>query len=215
MKKKKPSNQTLPKLLVGITGGIGAGKSAVATVYRELGYPVFSADEIAREIVEPGTPALREIRELFGSEAMKADGTLDRAFVRKCIAEEPPLRFKLETITHPRIQARTLQLAKQAFSEGAKIVFYEAPLLFEAKSEKKMDKVICVHADDKIRIKRVVKRDGGTRELAEKLLASQMPQAEKMRLSDYAIENNGSEKELKKAALSVLERLNSTVPNSP
>ena len=192
---------------MGITGGIGAGKSLLATFFRDHGYPVFSADEIAREIVAPGSPALEEVRALFGPSSIRADGTLDRALLRQKIAADPALRLKLEAITHPRIQARSQELARDAFAAGATLVFYEAPLLFEAKSDRQMDKVICVHAPDEVRIARTRARDGGTREQAEKLLRSQLPQEEKVRLADFAIENAGTEADLRAAAETLLKQL--------
>ncbi len=197
----------MKKQLVGITGGIGAGKSAVATLYREAGYPVFSADEIAREIVAPGQAALEEIRKEFGPMALRADGSLDRAFLRAEITRDSSLRLKLEAITHPRIQLRSQELAQVAFRTGSSIVFYEAPLLFEAKSDRAMDKVICVHAPEELRIARTMKRDGSTREAAEKLLASQMPQEEKMKRADFLIENAGDLTNLKAESMRVLAEL--------
>lgn len=199
-------------LLIGITGGIGAGKSALAAVYRELGYPVFSADEIAREIVAPGQPALDEITAVFGEKALQPDGSLDRAFVRARILESPPLRHRLEAITHPRIQDRSLALAHESFAAGSPIVFYEAPLLFEAGSGRSMDKVICVHAPDELRIARIIKRDGGGREEAEALLRSQLPQDEKMRRSDILVENSGDLSALREEAEKVLTSLRQLVP---
>lgn len=199
-------------MLVGITGGIGAGKSAVATLYREAGYPVFSADEIAREIVMPGTTALKEIRLLFGPAAIRQDGNLNRPLLREKIIADPSLRLKLEAITHPRIQRRSLELAEAAFAEGASIVFYEAPLLFEAHSETTMDKVICVHAPDEMRVERTMKRDNSTREAAQMLLASQMPQSEKMENSDYLVRNSGTIQELRVNALEVLKEIKAELP---
>lgn len=195
------------RLLIGITGGIGAGKSALGTVYRELGYPVFSADEIAREIVAPGSPALPEIVSVFGKRALRPDGTLDRSYLREQIASHPALRARLEAITHPRIQRRSQSLAEQAFNAGAEIVFYEAPLLFEAKGEHAMDKVICVHAPDNVRIDRIIQRDGGTREQAEKLLRAQLSQDEKMKRADLLVENAHGLDELRAAAKALLQRL--------
>ncbi len=206
----------MKKLLVGITGGMGAGKSLLATYYRDAGFPVFSADEIAREIVTPGSPAYAEIAKLFGPEAIRAEGTLDRSFLRAQITTDPALRAKLEAITHPRIQNRMQELAEGAFTNGASIVFYEAPLLFEARngnilnkihSGRKIDKVICVHAPDELRIERVMKRDGTDRLQTGKLLASQMAQDEKMRRSDYLVENTGGSEELKESAEKVLGEL--------
>jgi dephospho-CoA kinase len=206
--KKDRAQKKAPKaLLVGITGGIGAGKSLLATFFREKGYPVFSADVIAREIVAPGSPALEEIRAVFGPEFIRTDGTLDRALLRERIAADPALRLKLEAITHPRIQARSLELARDAFAKGAGLVFYEAPLLFEANSDRKMDKVICVHAPDELRIARTMARDGGSREQAEKLLRSQMPQEEKMKRAALLVENAGTPEDLREAAERLLKQL--------
>lgn len=168
---------------------------------------MISADEIAREVVRPGSSALKEIRLLFGAQAIKMDGNLDRAYVRSKITADPTLRQKLDSITHPRIQKRSLELAQAAFDDGAEIVFYEAPLLFEAKSEHGMDKVICVHAPDELRIERTMKRDGSPREAAEKLLGSQMPQDEKMKKSDFLVRNSGDLAEMKLNAMEVLKEL--------
>jgi dephospho-CoA kinase len=195
------------KLLIGITGGVGAGKSVVAEFLRKKAYPVFSADEIAREVVAPGSPALEEIRKLFGSAAIRADGSLDRAYMRSRILQDSSLRLRLEAITHPRIQSRAQELSLQAFRDGAQLVFYEAPLLFEAKGERKLDKIICVHADDEIRIQRVMQRDKCARDQAESLLRSQMPQEEKKRRSDFLIRNEGDQAELEKETESVLNSL--------
>jgi dephospho-CoA kinase len=202
-------------ILIGITGGMGAGKSAVAALYVRMGYPVFSADTLAREVVEPGSPALGEIRELFGENALLEDGSLNRSWVRERIAHDPDLRQKLEAITHPLIQARFREHAKEAAEAGKRIVFYEAPLLFEAKSESQLDAVIAVHAPDDIRIERVMKRDGGKRDVVEKLLASQMPQEEKMRRAHFLIENSGDEKSLKNAAFAVLAEVRKKLGEEP
>lgn len=207
MKSNKPKRGGRKGLLVGITGSIGAGKSAVAQLYREAGFPVFSADEIAREIVMPGAPALKEIRLLFGPKAIRLDGNLDRAFVRARITEDPDLRLKLEAITHPRIQARSAALAEAEFKRGAKIVFYEAPLLFEAKSDTAMDRVICVHAAEPLLLERTMRRDGSSREAAKRLLDAQIPQSEKMERSHYLVRNEGDLNELRANALEVLEQL--------
>lgn len=205
MKTKK--DHTRNHVLVGITGGIGAGKSALAAVFSRLGYPVLSADALAREVVAPGSPALQEIVKVFGSEALLADGGLNRAWVRSEIARDSSLRLKLEAITHPRIQALSLARSKELFSDGALVVFYEAPLLFEAKSEKNMDAVICVHAPDKLRVARVVARDGVSTIEAERLLAAQMPQEEKMKRSDYLVLNDGDQAALERRAREVLAEL--------
>lgn len=195
------------RLLVGITGAIGAGKSTVARVFRDAGYPVISADDLARQITAPGSPALQEIRALFGARAINADGAMDRAFVRREILRDSSLRKKLEALTHPRIQDLSRRAAEESFHTGARIVFYEAPLLFEAKSDAAMDAVICVSAPEELLIERAMKRDGVGREQAEKMLAAQMPQDEKCQRSTYVLKNEGSEAELKAAASALLAKL--------
>lgn len=200
-------------LWVGITGGIGSGKSTVSRYLAESGHPVLSADEINRELTQPGAAALGEISQVFGAQAIAADGSLDRAFMRAEITREPALRLKLEAIMHPRIQQLSKERADELFAQDKRIVFYEAPLLFEARGEKALDLVVCVHARDELRIERTVKRDRCSREQAEKLLLSQMPQAEKMAKSDYLISNEGDESILKTATLAVLGQLQKLLAN--
>lgn len=195
------------RLLVGITGGIGAGKSLLSRYFSKAGYPVLSADEIAREITQPGSAAIEEIRSAFGEDAILPDGSIHRAFIRSEITKDPSLRAKLDGITHPKIQTLSKQRADEFFQNGSSIVFYEAPLLFEAKSDRNMDKVICVHAPDSVRIQRVIARDKVSKADAEKLLRSQMPQDEKMKKSDFLVENSASEAQLEKNAEAVLQEL--------
>lgn len=201
-------------LWVGITGGIGSGKSTVSRFFAEAGYPVLSADEINRELTQPGGPALGEIQNVFGARAIAADGSLDRGFMRAEITRDPALRLKLEAIMHPKIQALSKEKADALFASGKKIVFYEAPLLFEAKSEKQLDLVITVHAPDEVRIERTMKRDHCSKEQAEKLLRSQMPQAEKMKRADYLIANETDESSLHGNAQEILQKLEALLSSS-
>lgn len=193
--------------LIGLTGGIGAGKSTVADFFRNAGITVINADQLAREITEPGEPALAEIVSVFGTAAINGDGTLNRSHIRSQILEHPELRQRLEQITHPRIQALSKQRTEEAFAEGHHLVIYEAPLLFEAKSDHAMDEVICVIADDNIRIKRVMSRDNITREQAEKILQTQMPQEEKVARSRFVIKNDGDVRSLELIAMAVLKQI--------
>lgn len=195
-----------PLRIIGLTGGIGAGKTAAAACFAQLGIPVFSADKIAREVLAPGTPGLQEVEKNFGAEVIK-NGELDRAKLRALIIQKPEARATLDAITHPRIQEKSEALMQTALKGGAPFVVYEAPLLFEAKSDKRMDAVICVTADDEVRVKRTMARDDVSRDAALALLHSQMPQAEKMGLSDFVIENNGSQVELEKNVREIFERI--------
>lgn len=199
------------RLLVGITGAVGAGKSTVCRVFRDAGFPVLSADDFARAVTAPGSNAFEKIQDLFGAGSLTPTGELDRAFLRSKMLKDPSLRKQLEAITHPAIQKLSSHAAEALFDSGATIVFYEAPLLFEAGSDKRMDKVICVHAPESLLVDRVMLRDEVPKQEAERLLAAQMPQTEKMKRSDYLIENSGSELELAAAAtrtLREIEKLN-------
>lgn len=194
-------------ILIGLTGGIAAGKSAVAALFKAKGVPVISADELAREITAPGSAALKEIAAAFGPQAIDKQGKLDRAYLRRCITEDASLREQLNQITHPRIQKLSRERAAELHAQGKPLVVYEAPLLFEAKSDRGMDQVICVTAPDELRVERILARDGVTREDAEKLLAAQMPQEEKAARSDYVVENKGDKKSLEKAITKLLAEL--------
>ncbi len=194
-------------ILIGITGGIGAGKSALGKIYAEAGYPVFSADKIAREILAPNSIGWQKVVETFGKEILADNGEIDRAKLRVQISNNEEDRKKLDAITHPLIQNRSQQLLQKAITQGNEIVFYEAPLLFEAQSHKKMDKVICVHASDATRIQRTMERDNRSKEEIERLLKGQMPQEEKMRRSDYLIKNDGTEEELRANGLNLVRSI--------
>ena len=177
-------------LLIGITGGVGAGKSTVSSLLRKEGYPVLSADEFAREVTKPGSQANQEIAAKIGQEFISAEGEILRSELRKKITLDPLAREKLNSIMHPKIQALTKKETERLFNEGNTMVFYEAPLLFEAKSATAMDLVVCVAADDPVRIDRIMKRDNVSKEEAAKLLASQLSQNEKIDRSDFVIWNN-------------------------
>jgi dephospho-CoA kinase len=195
-------------LLIGITGGIGAGKTVVSELLRKEGYPVLSADVFARKITEPGSPAVKEIAEKLGKEFVASDGSLKRAELRAKITTDEKARKILEEITHPKIQALTKAESERLFAEGNRVVFYEAPLLFEAKSDHAMDLVICVAAEDTVRIERVKSRDKVSEKEAKKLLDTQMPQAEKVDRANFVIWNNDDQEKLWDKIEKVLSEIN-------
>lgn len=183
---------TRPFLLVGLTGGIATGKSLVDAALRELGAVIIDADVLAREVVEPGEPALAEIVAEFGPGVVGPDGRLDRKALGAIVFADPERRRRLEAITHPRIRERFLQqldaLTTQRFRG---LVFFDAPVMIESGNYRNMDRLVVVVTDEGTQIERLMARDGIGREETLRKIRSQMPLAEKAKLADYVIDNSG------------------------
>lgn len=181
-----------PFLLVGLTGGIATGKSTVSALLRALGCVVIDADQLAREVVEPGQPALAAIVEEFGAEVLRPDGTLDRQRLGAIVFADGARRRRLEEITHPAIRKRLLERLDRLAGEGFRgIVVFDAPVMVESGSHRTMDRLVVVVADEETQLARLMARDGLSREEALRRIRSQMPLAEKARLADYVIDNSG------------------------
>ena len=193
--------------LVGLTGGIATGKSTVTSMLRQLGARIIDADELAREIVGPGREAWREIVEAFGREMVRADQTIDREKLRKIIFADPQARKRLESITHPRIRALAQERIGQLGAEGAELVIYAAPLLFENQVHLWLRPVILVACAATLQKQRLLKRDGLSEEEARRHLQAQMSLEEKRKLADFIIENDGSLEELSRQVQEIWEKL--------
>jgi dephospho-CoA kinase len=178
-------------LLVGLTGGLATGKSTVSDMLRALGCVVLDADVLAREVVEPGQPALATIAREFGADALRPDGTLDRKRLGAIVFADPERRRRLETITHPAIRdrylARLAELAAQGF-DG--VVVWDAPVMIESGGDKGVDRLVVVVTDAATQRERALARDGDRADV-ERKIASQMPLADKAALADYVIDNSG------------------------
>jgi dephospho-CoA kinase len=178
-------------LLVGLTGGLATGKSTVSGIFRSLGCVILDADLLAREVVEPGQPALAAIAREFGPEVLQPDGSLDRKRLGAIVFADPARRKRVEAITHPairdRFQTRLAGLEAEGF-EG--IVIWDAPVMIESGGHKAMDRLVVVVADAATQRSRALGRDGDPAD-AERKIASQMPLAEKAALADYVIDNSG------------------------
>lgn len=186
--------------VIGLTGGAGSGKSVVARQLAEKGLLYINADQLAREAVEPGTPGLMEIREVFGPGVIAPDGTLDRRKMAQIVFDDAEARERLEAIIHPKVIARTQELIAQARSGGGyPAVVVEVPLLFESGSEDMMDEVWVVDAEEDVLIQRMMERNGLTAEEAHKRLMAQMDPRVRAGMADILIENNGSLEDLMKA----------------
>jgi dephospho-CoA kinase len=181
--------------LIGLTGGIASGKSVVARRLSELGAFHVDADAIAREVVEPGTQGLTDIRKAFGPSVIAADGTLDRAVLGSIVFSDPEARAKLNGITHPAVWRRALELFAEAeAADPDAIVVYDVPLLAEAQADRALDfdLVVVVHADTATRIKRMTELRSMKREEAVHRLNSQASDTERLAIADLVIDANGT-----------------------
>ena len=181
--------------LIGLTGGIGSGKSTVASRLKTLGARIVDADKIAREIVEPGEPALAELAEAFDG-VLNADGTLNRAELARQAFAAPEATEKLNSITHPRIRERTLERFAQARTDGVPVLVYDMPLLIENGEYKKMDHVLVVDAEDEIRIDRLVNSRVLDEEDARRRIAAQISREERLAAADSVVDNSGTRDQL-------------------
>lgn len=181
--------------LIGLTGGIGSGKSTVASRLKTLGARIVDADKIAREIVEPGEPALAELAEAFDG-VLNADGALNRAELARQAFATPEATEKLNSITHPRIRERTLERIAEARTDGVPVLVYDMPLLIENGEYKKMDHVLVVDAADEIRIDRLVNSRGLDEEDARRRIAAQISREERLAAADSVVDNSGTRDQL-------------------
>jgi dephospho-CoA kinase len=180
-------------LLVGLTGGIATGKSTVNALLASPSVRVVDADALAREVVEPGTPALKQIVAEFGKEVLQPDGRLDRARLGEIVFPDAAKRKRLEAITHPAIRARFEQIMADLERAGFDgILIWDASLLVESGGIKNMDRVVVVTTDPTTQLRRLMERDGCSEEAARARTASQMPLAVKARYADYVIDNSGT-----------------------
>lgn len=174
---------------IGLTGGIGSGKSTVARIFEVMGIPVYYADDRAKQLMVEDPDLKAGIIALFGAEAYQG-GELNRAYIGSLAFADPSLLKKLEAIVHPAVLADG-ERWNQA-QKGVPYTIKEAALLFESGSYKALDKVVVVAAPLELRIDRVVRRDQTSREAVEARIARQMPEEEKVRLADFVIVNDGS-----------------------
>ncbi|WP_020588387.1 dephospho-CoA kinase [Desulfobacter curvatus] len=178
-------------LKIGVTGSAGSGKSLVCEGFRRIGLVTLDCDEIARQVVEPGQAAYNQVVKAFGSQIVAPDRTLDRPALRRMIITTKGSREKLESILHPVIISETVRLMDEAVHLKQKSCAVEVPLLFELGMEDLFDVVVVVTAADDALVDRISLRDGVDRENAQKLLALQMPQSEKIKKAECIIENRG------------------------
>jgi dephospho-CoA kinase len=177
---------------IGITGGIGSGKSLVCRIFHVLGVPVYDADSRAKKLMTTDGILINQIKKEFGTLSYYEDGTLNRELLGKNVFNNPEMLAKLNSLVHPRVALDYNQWTQE--QSGVKYCLKEAALLFEAGSYQSLDKIIVVAAPDELRIKRVLQRDRHrNRADVEKIINNQMPQEEKIKKADFVINNNETE----------------------
>ena len=177
---------------LGVTGGIGSGKTAVCRILEELGARVFYADAEAKRLMHTDAEARAEIVAAFGPESYDAEGRLDRAFLARQVFGDAARLARLNAIVHPRVRQALVEAKEQAARDGVDLLVYEAALIFETGGEAYVDAVAVVDAPVETRIRRVVERDGVTPDAVRARLQHQLPPEELRRRADYLIENTGS-----------------------
>ena len=195
--------------VVGLTGNMAAGKSAVAGLWRRAGVPVISADELARQAVRPGSKGLARVEALLGPGAVGADGTMDRAAVRRIVFGDDGLRRGLEAIIHPEVGRLRDEWTEERRGAGQGVVVWEIPLLFEAGIEGDVDVVVLVDAPPEVRRRRAMDTRGLSAEEVDAMMAAQMPAEHKRQRADFVIENGATRAELAERAGKVLARIRS------
>lgn len=179
-------------IVIGLTGSIASGKSAVAAMFKELLIPVIDADQIARDVVEPGESTLQAIVNEFGHDILLPDGSLDRKKLGAIIFSDTDKRAKLNAIVHPAVRKRMLEQKEHFLENGATCVVMDIPLLFESKLTHMVDKTLVVYVDEDVQLQRLMKRDHSQKEEALQRIQSQIPLKEKVKLADAVIDNNGT-----------------------
>lgn len=183
-------------LILGITGNIASGKSMIAAALARHGAVLVDADQLSREIVAPGSPVLGQLVERFGADILLPSGGLNREKLGQIIFADSCARQELNQMTHPAIAALAVErLQKLKLTPGIPLVVYEAPLLFEAGAEGRVDRVLVVKIDPQVQLRRLMARDELDEVAAQQRTAAQMSQAEKLARADYVIDNSGTVEE--------------------
>jgi len=184
-------------LKVGLTGGIGSGKSTVADIFSRLGITIIDADNIAHQITQSGSESFKEIILLLGEEFIDADGGLNRKKIAQTVFSDPSIKIALEKILHQKIKQRMAQEIEQAKDD--KYIILAIPLLLESNFTDLVDRIVVIDADDDTRIRRTQQRDGRSEEQIRQIMNNQIGRDDRLRHADDILENNGNLEDLKVA----------------
>ena len=174
--------------IVALTGGIGSGKTTVSNAFARLGVTLVDADVIARQVVEPATPALNALAEKFGQQILQQDGSLNRPRLREIIFSDGAAKQWVNQLLHPVIQAETQRLINNATTP---YVLWVVPLLIENGLQSKANRVLVIDVNQDVQLARTVSRDGVSRQQAENIIAAQVPRQQRLECADDIIDNNG------------------------
>ena len=187
-------------MIVGLTGGIGSGKSAAACVFKNEGINVIDADNLAKEVVAKDTPGFIKVVEYFGSEIIAADGSLDRVKLRKEVFGSNEKRIVLETITHPLVREKISEKIQASQSPYSII---EVPLIFETKSMSSYNRILVIDCESKLQLERAILRDNNSRDTIQNIINSQCSREERLSIANDVISNNDSLKNLQMRSLAM------------
>ena len=201
-------------MIVGLTGGIVGGKSTVASMLRDLGAKIVDADELGHSVMLPYRPAWKKIIRLFGKDILQNNLNIDREKLGKIVFTNQTLLKKLNEITHPEIIKlikKEINLVRNKTHNQEKILIIDAALIYEAKMDRLMDKIIVVYINEDEQIKRLIKRNNLSKEEALQRIKSQMPMKEKVKMADYVIDNSNSLDKTKKQVEKIWKNLVSRI----
>ena len=193
--------------MVGLTGGIASGKSTVAEMFRERGVPVIDADQLAREVVAPGSDGLAEIVARFGEGVLDDSGALDRKKLGALVFSDDEARAALNRITHPRIAAASQREIAALAAAGEPMAIYEAALIVENQIHRSLAALVVVAVSEEVQIERLMSRDSIDAEAARARIRAQLPLADKVAVADHVIDNRGSRQETERQVDEVLAAL--------
>ncbi|WP_088013422.1 dephospho-CoA kinase [Gottfriedia acidiceleris] len=193
--------------IFGLTGSIASGKSTVSNFLKELNVPIVDADVIAKKVVEIGQPAYKKIIEAFGSEILLNSGEINRPLLGSIIFNNKEKRLQLNEIVHPEVRREMKQQADRYIKQGEPLVILDIPLLYEGNSIELVEKVIVVTVSEENQLKRLMNRNGLSKEDALLRIASQIPVKEKAARADYVINNNGDFEDTKRQVKDLLNKI--------
>jgi dephospho-CoA kinase len=193
--------------VVGLTGGIGSGKTTVARMFEKLGAEIVDADTIAREVVRSGTPALAKITERFGADVLTAEGALDRKKLAAIVFSDDRARADLNAIVHPAVAQRTQEEILARAAKGARLILYDVPLLYESGLEATFPEVIVVSVPQDVQRARILARDALSTEDIEARIRAQMPLEAKVQRATWVIDNSGPLEETERRVKALFDDL--------